>query len=399
MRQRRKVLAEPDVITSVRVKAFKAIRDTGDVALTPLTVFVGNNGSGKSSLIEAVEFMHDVMTSDLDSAVARWRGIEHVWNKALPHSLKTGSGEHNYHTNPIFLKVSGTDGGERFSQEIKVNASDGLNEVYIRRERELVGGKVYFVRGEDGYLSFPNTPREQAELLGQDQQFDPGTSVFLHFGRRVVQRAAFYNLRPDDLIRTNLKRRAKKQTSLSRDGSNLSEYLEDFRERDRIAFDGVIESMRVILPYMADIQPTQTMEMDRRSYLQMAEGSAKHPVWMLSTGTMRALALLALLRDPQRPPVIFVEEIENGLDPRTIALLIEEIRRVVEAKQCQVIATTHSPYLLDLVEHEHVVLVEREETGEPQFVRPDSVKALEKWRKEYSPGKLYTNVLLNRKNV
>ena len=49
------------------------------------------------------------------------------------------------------------------------------------------------------------------------------------------------------------------------------------------------------------------------------------PGWLLSTGTLRILALLACLRHPDPPPLLVVEEIENGLDPRTIHLLVEEI--------------------------------------------------------------------------
>jgi AAA15 family ATPase/GTPase len=41
----------PDILTSCRLVNFKAIRDTGNLRLTPLTVFIGNNGSGKSSVV------------------------------------------------------------------------------------------------------------------------------------------------------------------------------------------------------------------------------------------------------------------------------------------------------------------------------------------------------------
>ena len=72
--------------------------------------------------------------------------------------------------------------------------------------------------------------------------------------------------------------------------------------------------------------------------------------WLLSTGTLRILALLALFRHPEPPPLIIIEEIENGLDPRSVHLIVEEIRRVTESGRSQVILTTHSPYLLDLLD-------------------------------------------------
>ncbi|OAD19104.1 hypothetical protein THIOM_005279 [Candidatus Thiomargarita nelsonii] len=49
-----------------------------------------------------------------------------------------------------------------------------------------------------------------------------------------------------------------------------------------------------------------------------------------------------------------IEEIENGLEPRTIHLIVEEIRNVVESSKTQIIVTTHSPYFLDLLRLEHI---------------------------------------------
>jgi predicted ATPase len=111
---------------------------------------------------------------------------------------------------------------------------------------------------------------------------------------------------------------------------------------------------------------------------------------MLSTGTLRLLALLALLRHPNPPPLIVVEEIENGLDPRSIHLIIEEIRNAVLDGSTQVIVTTHSPYLLDLLTLDHLVLVERDAKGQPHFRRPADDAKLANWARDFAPGKLYT---------
>ena len=68
-----------------------------------------------------------------------------------------------------------------------------------------------------------------------------------------------------------------------------------------------------------------------------------------------------------------VEEIENGLDPRTIHLLVEELPAVLDKKK-QILFTTHSPYLLDLLDLSHIVIVERED-GQPVFRRPEKAAA------------------------
>jgi predicted ATPase len=128
----------------------------------------------------------------------------------------------------------------------------------------------------------------------------------------------------------------------------------------------------------------------------LTEEDFKIPSWLLSTGTLRVMALLAGLRHPTPPPLLIVEEIENGLDPRTLHLLVEEIRAAITAETTPVILTTHSLYLLDLLDLSHIVVVEREE-GRPNFRRPDTEHIAE-WSKSFSSGRLYTMGRLTRRS-
>ncbi len=185
-------------------------------------------------------------------------------------------------------------------------------------------------------------------------------------------------------------RRATSRIKLEKDGSNIAEYLLDIRNRDKDAFDGIAEALQQILPYSQDLQIALTSELDRSVYPQLAEGNFKVPGWLLSTGTLRVLALLALLRHPEPPPLIIIEEIENGLDPQSVNLIISEMRDAINDGKTQIIITTHSPYLLDLVSLDHIVLVERID-GKPVFNRPGDNDQLQQWAKSsFSLGTLYT---------
>jgi predicted ATP-dependent endonuclease of OLD family len=75
-------------------------------------------------------------------------------------------------------------------------------------------------------------------------------------------------------------------------------------------------------------------------------------------------------------------------------LLVEEIRAAITARTTQVIVTTHSPYLLDLLDLSHIIVTERI-NGEPTFVRP-AEDNLQEWAKSFSPGRLYTMGRLTR---
>lgn len=133
-----------------------------------------------------------------------------------------------------------------------------------------------------------------------------------------------------------------------------------------------------------------TMELQRTVYLRLSEAGIKQPLpgWLLSQGTLRLVALLAALRHPEPASVVFIEELENGLDPRGIHLLVEEIRLFLAAGG-QMVATMHSPYLLDLLDLSQLVVGERGRSGVPTFVRP-SKRKLKGWAERFAPGRLYT---------
>ena len=69
-------------------------------------------------------------------------------------------------------------------------------------------------------------------------------------------------------------------------------------------------------------------------------------------------------------------------------MFVEEIRAALAGGLMQIIVTTHSPFLLDLFDLSHLVVVERVD-GRPTFTRP-SKEALAEWSKSFSPGRLYT---------
>jgi len=208
----------------------------------------------------------------------------------------------------------------------------------------------------------------------------------------------FLRLVPQFMTEPMPQKRSLGKIKLNKDGSNIAEYLQSIRDQDVQAFNGIVEALKVVLPFAVDLQPVITSELDRKVYLALAEENAlkKLPGWLLSTGTLRILALLAMLRHPDPPPVIIVEEIENGLDPRTIHLLVDEIQNAVESGRTQIILTTHSPYLLDLLPLSSLILVERI-NGEPTFNRPGDKKEVQDWAKRFSPGQLYTSNRLSRR--
>ncbi len=358
------------MIRSIRLRNFKAIRDSKTIPLTPLTAFIGYNGSGKSSVVEGLETLQYIVDYGLDAAMQEWRGFEHIWNRHTPHRARNANQNvpWPHHTNPMHFNVRGRIRQGAFGYKMDVNMEPSGNHIFIQDERSTVGGKVVLERNIQ-------TAGGRAAIDGELKNF--------------ISAWQFLALVPQGMGQPIPQTRTGEWLRLARNGSNIAEYLLDIRNRDLRAFEGIVETLSYVLDYAQDLQPAITSELERNVYLQLVEGQVKLPGWLLSTGTLRLLALLAVLRHPEPPPLIIIEELENGLDPRTIHLIVDEIRDVVESETSQVIITTHSPYLLDLLDLEHVVLVERIDE-QPVFTRPADAESLQTWRGKFSPGKLYT---------
>jgi predicted ATPase len=360
-------------LQSVRVRNFKAIVDSKTVKLGPLTVFIGNNGTGKSSLIEALETYQSIVRDGLDIAMQRWLGIEHARHKGQEARERAG-----VMVNPIRFELALGESPRKVCRiELEANNDPAANRIFIAGERIAAPERALIVR-------------DPAKAYGFGYSILP--SSLEHYAREVqhIHGWQFLMLAPERMGLPVPQQRTAGGVRLAKDGSNIADFLLDIRRQDPNVFDGIVETMAYVLPYARDLQPSVTSELERKAWLQLTEANFKVPGWMLSTGTLRLLALLALLRHPKPLPLIVVEEIENGLDPRSIHLIVEEIRNAVLDGVTQVILTTHSPYLLDLLTLDHLVLVERNEKGEPCFRRPGNDTSMTQWAREFAPGKLYT---------
>jgi len=365
-------------VSKFRLQNFKAIRDSGDIEFTPLTVFVGGNGVGKSSLVEGLETLQVLARDGFDKAFQNWRGFEFIRNKFAQSPMKFGIEGRlptGFVTQPYTHPC--------YSATVEISAD---------------------------YGSQPSTNSIQEEFLrfterGKDAQYIGFTpdNLELTFYQSVLRHEPFFRfwqfirLNPEAMAHPKLLSHAGGYLPLATDGSNIAEYLIDIQQKtlSHNIIQGIVETVQYVLPYVNDLQPILTTETGRFAHLQLNEWDAAIPSWLFSSGTLRLVALLALFRHPKPPPLIVIEEIENGLDPSTIAMIVEEIREVVRTGKSQIILTTHSPYLMNLLPLESLMLVERVD-GEPRFFRPANDESLARWSEDFAPGDLYAMGRLRR---
>src|SRR5262249_54644190 len=131
----------------------------------------------------------------------------------------------------------------------------------------------------------------------------------------------------------------------------------------------LLAEMREWLPEYDYILFDKPAQGSKGIVLRTKKGGHRVPAEDLSQGTLLALALLTLAYLPEPPSLVGLEEIDRGLHPRLLRHVQDALYRLSYPESCgetrppiQVIATTHSPYLLDLYrDHpEEVVLAQKE---------------------------------------
>jgi predicted ATPase len=156
--------------------------------------------------------------------------------------------------------------------------------------------------------------------------------------------------------------------SLAANGSGLAGVLQEIRDQHPERFEDLVSELRRWLPDF-DAVLFQTPSNGMKSIaLRTQVGRHAIPATDLSQGTLFALAMLTMAYLPQPPEVIAVEEPDRGIHPRLLREVRDALYRLAypesfgeSRKPVQVIATTHSPYLVDLFKDhpEEVVLAQK----------------------------------------
>ncbi len=123
------------------------------------------------------------------------------------------------------------------------------------------------------------------------------------------------------------------------------------------------------------------------------KGAGRIPASRASEGTLFALTLLAALHGPDMPSLILIDDIDHGLHLTAQYQIIKAIRAVMERRpELQVVATSHSPYLLDEVRPEEVRVMRLDAAGHSQARPLTAHPAYARWRGSLRAGELWASV-------
>lgn len=394
------------MIQKVYIENFKAIHKAADLPLQPFTVFIGNNGTGKSSVIEAMKLLQDAVVLGLEEAINKWGDLEKIrnYNASLSEHQITDKG-FKKKFEPITLFVSAMVNSKEYEYQLLIN-NNITDDFYVVEHEELIcDGNPVFIsdavsnKGDcaayvfDSYLFDEDEPYiYKGDSLMLAYQGSPGLSNGIEEFCDYVENWQFLYMNAHVMGMPVVQSRSYRNIRLDNDGRNIAEYLLWIKSQGQEYIESIIRKMTFVLPYLKTLQPNIKETFNREVELLMYEkneNSKPLPGWLLSSGTIRILALISLFETPDKPSVLFIDEIENGLDPRTVGLLLSLIESEYHSKEMQVFVTTHSPYFLDLVPLDSIIVSEKDESGSYYHIPKDEASLI-KWKEKFSPGKLYS---------
>ena len=393
--------------------------------LKPFHVLVGPNASGKSTFLDIVGFLRDLISEGLDAAISKrapnpqellYRGkgdcLELSVEARIPDRLRDLTSTPELDTARYQIAIGFDDTQRQF--EIKNETlllKRGKEQVLPLRDlfpsnlptpstlqdsirtksnkgvvNKVPGGndnfysEIYPKSGKGWAPSFRLGPRKSAlgNLIADEDSFPVATwfRSFLTDGVRQLVLNSLQIKSPSPPTRIE---------GFLSDGSNLPWVVASLRIQHPERYSAWIEHLQTALPDLKGISTIERSE-DKHCYMVYEySGNYKVPSWLVSDGTLRLTALTLTAYLPDLHGIYLIEEPENGIHPGAVTTVYDSLSSVYEA---QLLSATHSPVLLSCARLDDVLCFAKDSEGRTDIVLGSEHPALRKWRGEVDLGTL-----------
>jgi len=386
---------------SLTANNFKSLVDF-ELGLAKLTCLIGLNGSGKSTVLQFIDFLGQQVRGELDAWLK-----ERSWHASDLHSHLTSKRNIDFR-----VEITDDSGGSVGTWQASFNTA----KLHCTSELLTVGGARIEV--QDGAYTIHDTwpsavivsPGNRSAFSGHLRSTSSRISLrgrttiaFSYQGSILSQlkeetlpppllefKRFFQNCRSLDLLSPEQLRQRTRESegSLGLGGRRLSAFLHELGERKR---SEIGDDLRHVYQQLEEliVKPLRSgwkqLEI-RESYGEkQLVTEARH----ISDGMLRLIAILSELASDHR--LVLFDEIENGINPELVEFIIEALTR---ARQ-QVVVTTHSPmilnYLSDDLATTGVMYLYRSSEGSTKAVPFFSIPSLAEKLKVMGPGEAFVD--------
>jgi len=367
-------------IEELSVKNYRALKDLQLKALTPLTVFLGPNGSGKSTIFDVFAFLSECFSVGLRKAwdkrgrfkELRTRGAEGAIEFELKYREKSKSPIITYH-----LAIEEGNRGPYVTEE------------WLQWRRGQRGQPFKFLdfRHGTGRVVTGEMPDEQDERMSEElaspEMIAVNTLGQLAKHPRVSALRRFITgwylsyLTADNTRGTP---EAGPQERLSATGDNLPNVVQYLKEQHEDRLNEILKTLSRRVPQLEKVDAE--LMADGRLLLQIKDAPFDRPILakFASDGTLKMLAYLTVLYDPDPPQLVVIEEPENHLHPLLLPELAEECREASVSTQLMV--TSHSPFFVNGLKPEELWVLYRDKSGYTQAKQAAKMKGIKEFMNE-----------------
>jgi len=351
------------MIRKIKAKSFKSLKNI-EVGFEKFNVLIGPNASGKSNFIDIFSFLSEMtLRRDLREILELRGGFERV----------------------VFSKEA------KFEIEIEISVNDELYKYFLRvmrqepycEEKAFCDEKLLFDRRGNKLKIYGEKEEEVSLSSAYESIYAPNWTKEKPYLRDFFK--IFSSWKSYQLITSEMRKNlpAKKTFKLERSGSNLAQVLLSLHtERPKIF--GKIEE--ILKQGISEVEELLTpLTEDGRTFIAIRERGFEQEFnyYQLSDGTLKLLSYITAAYLPE-PQLLCFEEPENFIHPHLLQLLVE----ILKKSEKQIILSTHSPYLVDFVEPEEVLIVEKEE-GQTIIKRIEDIEKIKETLKEILLGELW----------
>ncbi|MFZ4827677.1 MAG: AAA family ATPase [Phototrophicaceae bacterium] len=361
-------------IESLHVKNYRALQDLTLKDLTPLTVFLGANGSGKSTILDIFAFLSECFAE----------GLRRAWDRRnrFRELRSRGSNE------PITFEIKYRETPDMPLITYHLSIDEDVKGPFVRQEwlswRRKEHGKPFrfldFQSGEGRVIS-GDDPDESGERI-EERLSSPDVLAVSTLGqlakhprvnalRQFIMGWYLSYLTADN---TRVLPQSGPDEHLSPTGDNLPNVIQYLHEQHPDLLETILTRLSARVPRLERVEVESTI--DGRLVLQIKDAPFDKPILskFASDSTLKMLAYLTVLYDPNPPQWMGIEEPENHLHPRLLMGLAEECRRA--SSRSQLMVTTHAPYFVDGLKPKELWVLYRDKHGYTQAKRASDMPAI-----------------------
>lgn len=360
-------------------KNFRSLKDVR-LKLAPLNVLVGPNGAGKSNFLKAIRFLGDTARYDLVPAIDARGGFGRIafrggkgTRKKVCLGVVAQVTEHASENAPdeYELKFWENRSGLERSESFTFKRTKGQG------RRLTVKGAKYEVVSDsgEGRTTGGNLVQGSSALSTLPRLGEASGGKQLGVMARLFSTFRVFEVNVDE---AKSPARVDRVDRLNDDASNLAAYLSMMSMEYPEVFSRIQEDACAVVPGLKAVQISWIGGAALSAVVELEEAGLRGvtPLADASFGTVRVLALLAMLHDPNPPPLTCVEEIDHGLHPYALDVIVERLREA--SRVTQILVATHSPVLVNRLRADELVICERAADGSSKIpaVCPDEVRRI-----------------------